>query len=299
MTTTKQIAIRADNVFKMAAAISNAGFTKLAPALTPLAPAAFFAIATGTAVYERLEGWPVWARITLAAVVAFAAAAGLESAGYVSFGTAIRAFDKGLYAFSFLLPGAYLTIGIATVWLIEDPTNAVIGTGMFLLSACVYSARMLDGHVRKLEADRVKETAVAQQKEDDEEERLRQKEADAEARRQRLEDEEIAFQRQLKADAAARRFELKKLEKTEAIQNHASTAGTMPALVQTNANGRLHSADNAGVSGTEEFPCDNEDENGKCSFVATSIQGLNAHKGRWCKHRRSENKNGTVVETAV
>lgn len=150
--------------------ISNSGFLELAPAIVPLAPAAFFGLAIGTAVYEKLTGWPIEVRVGLSIVVGLAAATGLEAAGYMAFHVALSA--RGQYGDKVVaLPGAYLAIGIAALWIVEDRTTAVIGTAMFLLSATVYAGRALLYEVKRRRRDETlqeSETKARQQQLDDE-----------------------------------------------------------------------------------------------------------------------------------
>jgi len=62
MNKTDQITKNVRAIFRMINLISYAGFTELAPAITPIAPASFFALAIGTAIYIKLIalGWPSW-----------------------------------------------------------------------------------------------------------------------------------------------------------------------------------------------------------------------------------------------
>lgn len=193
---------RVDGIFAAAEAIAHSGFSRLAPALTPLAPAGFFALAAGLGVYEKTEDLlPQWAAVSLSIAIGLAAALGLEAAGYKAFGSAINAFQAGLGWASFILPALYVIIGIAVVWLVESSQTAVLGTCMFLLSGAVYASRMISDHVNRLE-----EAAVA------EAQRLEDETKKESERETAVEDDQTKWERQQRQLQAERDHAIKLAE---------------------------------------------------------------------------------------
>jgi hypothetical protein len=151
--------------FRMCAAISFSGFTEMAPTLTPLAPAAFFAVAIATAFFDRLpESLTQAVAIGMAIVVGLVAAGGLEAAGFMAFHSAIEAYRYGAGWRAGILPGLYLVIGITALWVVEEAATATIGTALFLLAATVYAARMVM-HDAKAKAKTAVETEARQAEE--------------------------------------------------------------------------------------------------------------------------------------
>lgn len=184
------------NFFRMCAAISFSGFTEMAPTLTPLAPAAFFALAIATAFFDRLpESLPLWATVGLAITVGLVAAGGLEAAGFMAFHSAIEAYQHGAGWRAGILPGLYLVIGITALWVVEEATTATIGTALFLLAATVYAARMVMHDAKQ----KVKAAVKAE---------ARQAEEKAEARAR--EEEEAAAQRAFDLEQLAKDKELER-----------------------------------------------------------------------------------------
>lgn len=203
----EKIANTTRNFFRMCAAISFSGFTEMAPTLTPLAPAAFFALAIATAFFDRLpESLPQWTTVTLAVLVGLVAAGGLEAAGFMAFHSAIEAYRFGAGWRAGILPGLYLVIGITALWVVEEAATATIGTALFLLAATVYAARMVmhDAKTKaktavEAEARQVEEAAAKNAREEE-------KAAAREAFEQEQERADRELERQLRlkqADAAA------------------------------------------------------------------------------------------------
>ncbi len=209
--------------FRMCAAISFSGFTEMAPTLTPLAPAAFFALAIATAFFERLpEALPHTAAITLAILVGLVAAGGLEAAGFMAFHSAIEAHHHGAGWRAAILPGLYLVIGITALWVVEETTTATIGTALFLLAATVYAARMVmhdAKHKSKTAADAAQRQAAeeAKQKAQQQEEAQRDKEFERQQIAADKEAERVRLQIKAEAEAAA------KLARIEAKARQVST----------------------------------------------------------------------------
>lgn len=210
--------------FRMCAAISFSGFTEMAPTLTPLAPAAFFALAIATAFFERLpEALPPAAAIGAAVLVGLVAAGGLEAAGFMAFHSAIEAHRQGAGWRAGILPSLYLAIGIVALWVVEEDTTATIGTALFLLAATVYAARMVMHDANQ----KAKTAVVAAQRQAEEA-------AEAQAKEEAKEADDLAWQRQQQELAAERAHELKmariraKAVSTQTVTSR-SDVGHLPA----------------------------------------------------------------------
>ena len=221
--------------FRMCAAISFSGFTEMAPTLTPLAPAAFFALAIATAFFERLpEALPHTAAITLAITVGLVAAGGLEAAGFMAFHSAIEAHHHGAGWRAAILPGLYLVIGITALWVVEEATTATIGTALFLLAATVYAARMVM-HDAKHKSKTAAEAAQRQVAEEARQKAQQQEEAqrDKEFKRQQMaadkEAERVRLQIKAEADAAAK---LARIQAKAAAQRSQPASQTVAAPAQ-------------------------------------------------------------------
>lgn len=201
--------------FRMCAAISFSGFTEMAPTLTPLAPAAFFALAIATAFLERLPATlPSTAAIPLAILVGLVAAAGLEAAGFMAFHSAIEAHHHGAGWRAAILPGLYLLIGITALWVVEDVTTATIGTALFLLAATVYASRMVM-HDAKHKAKAAAETE--------------QRQAEEEAAQQAFELEQEAADREMARQVERIKAEAAAAAKLARIQAKAAAHAANPA----------------------------------------------------------------------
>lgn len=203
-----------DRFYDMFAAISEGGFTKLAPMAMPLAPAFFFGFTIGTAVYQLTNSW------IAGALVGMFAAIGYEGSGFLSFRVASLVYQRGGgWLQTAVFPFVYIAVGIATLWLvdggvIENTTAgikvAVIGSAMLIIMANVYAA--LATHARVLAAIAQEEeaaAAVAQAQADQ-----RASEDEDKRRRLAIEDEERRFQQQLRQQQLAH-------EQTLAMQRQA------------------------------------------------------------------------------
>lgn len=213
--------------FRMCAAISFSGFTEMAPTLTPLAPAAFFALAIATAFFDRLpESLTPAVAIGVAIVVGLVAAGGLEAAGFMAFHSAIEAYRYGAGWRAGILPGLYLVIGITALWVVEEAATATIGTALFLLAATVYAARMVM-HDAKAKAKTVTDTQARQA----EEAAAAKARADERAAAQRAfeleqlaKDKELERELRRKEQADKTAVQLAKIQvKAEAVTSHPVT----------------------------------------------------------------------------
>lgn len=140
-----------EEVFHTIGGILLAFIRQLAPFAVPASPAFFLAHAVGAAADALEPGWGIW--------VGVIAALGLESAGILAAHYAVKYYAAGDIRWQLATAAtiAYLTIGIATIWLLDaDSAVRVVGTAMFLIAAIVYLL------VGMAEADRVQETAVSQ-----------------------------------------------------------------------------------------------------------------------------------------
>ncbi len=214
---TERITRNVRAVVRMMAEISYAGFTEMAPTLTPLAPAFFFAVAIGTAAYAKTAAWPATARAAVALLVGIVAAAGLESAGFMAFSSATQAWRHGI-RWALALPVLYLGIGIVALWTIEDEVTAVIGTALFLLAACVYAARMVMVEVKV----RARAQAEAQKRKDDELIRAAARQADEEEEDREWQRRQEEAQTQREHEARMRQMELDAQREEERIKRDAA-----------------------------------------------------------------------------
>jgi len=228
--------------FRMCAAISFSGFTEMAPTLTPLAPAAFFALAIATAFFERLpEALPHTAAITLAILVGLVAAGGLEAAGFMAFHSAIEAYRLGAGWRAAILPGLYLIIGITALWVVEEATTATIGTALFLLAATVYAARMVM-HDAKHKA---KDAAEATQRQAEEEAAAKVKQETAAAEQAAFDREQLAKDRELERELMRKEQADKTAVQLAKIEAKAQTVTSRPVTSRSDSgqipgDARLH-----------------------------------------------------------
>lgn len=232
-----------DQLFAAIAAMTASGFTRLAPAVTPIAPAFFFGYAISEAVLAKVA--VVWVGV----LVGGAAVMGLEAAGYMAFHSAIMAYRNGAGWRAAILPGAYLVIGIATLWIIEGGETAVIGTALFLLAACVYASRTVSEDMRA--QSRKAQVVLENEK--------------------RERDDDLRLERQMKIRQQQLEHELK-LKRLEAKSQH--------KLAQINAVP-------ASASTSQHEPAPTRLVCEDCGRGFGTSQARNAHK-RFCKGKSNE-----------
>lgn len=211
--------------FRMCAAISFSGFTEMAPTLTPLAPAAFFALAIATAFFDRLpESLTPTVAIGLAIVVGLVAAGGLEAAGFMAFHSAMEAYRYGAGWRAGILPGLYLIIGITALWVVEEATTATIGTALFLLAATVYAARMVM-HDAKAKAKTAAETEARQA---EEAAAAKAREEEIAVAKQAFELEQLAKDKELERELRRKELETKTAVQLAKIEAKAKAVTSRP-----------------------------------------------------------------------
>lgn len=224
--------------FRMCAAISFSGFTEMAPTLTPLAPAAFFALAIATAFFDRLpESLTPAVAIGLAIAVGLVAAGGLEAAGFMAFHSAIEAYRHGAGWRAGILPGLYLVIGITALWVVEEAATATIGTALFLLAATVYAARMVM-HDAKAKAKTAVETEARQA---DEAAAAKARQEEKAAAQLAFELEQLAKDKELERELRRKELETKTAVQLAKIEAKAQRAVTSHPVTSRSDDGQFPS----------------------------------------------------------
>jgi hypothetical protein len=157
---TESVSKGADRIFSMVRDVAESGFTKTAPAMIGLAPAGIFGFTVAAGLFKlMMRTFPSiadWLAVTFSVVVGFAASWGLESAGFTSFYSALKAYQISRRASVVVLPLLYMVIGIAVLWIVDYSSEthelAWLGTAMFFLAALVYASRAVDEWTREQEA---------------------------------------------------------------------------------------------------------------------------------------------------
>lgn len=248
---TNRVTTGFDRFYDMFAAVSEGGFTKLAPMAMPMAPAFFFGFTIGTAVLQltgsKLAGL----------VVGLFAAIGYEGSGFLSFRVASLVHERGgSWAATAVYPVVYIVVGIATLWLVDggiiDNSTAgikvaVIGSAMLIIMANVYAA--LATHARLL-ADMARDEAQRQQAL--EARAQQQQRADADRQRQvAIEDEQRRFERQLRQEQHAHELALARQRQADNAAIRMERENGRSANRSTERNG-TERRNESGTDGTAE-----------------------------------------------